>query len=110
MFLVNNTVEPHIGEVSYFKVMSGTLKAGADLDNVSRGSKERLAQLFCVCGQIKNQVDQLEAGDIGATVKLKDARTGNTLDEKGCDIEFDFIKYPAPKYQRAVRPVTESDA
>ena len=110
IFMFKTTVEPHIGEVSYFKVMSGTLKAGADLDNVSRGSKERLAQLFCVCGQIKTQVDQLEAGDIGATVKLKDARTGNTLDGKGCEIEFDFIKYPAPKYQRAVRPVTESDA
>lgn len=110
IFMFKTTVEPHIGEVSYFKVMSGTLKAGADLDNVNRGSKERLAQLFCVCGQIKTQVDQLEAGDIGATVKLKDARTGNTLDGKGCEIEFDFIKYPAPKYQRAVRPVTESDA
>ena len=110
IFMFKTTVEPHIGEVSYFKVMSGTLKAGADLDNVTRGSKERLAQLYCVCGQIKTQVDQLEAGDIGATVKLKDARTGNTLDEKGCDWEFDFIKYPAPKYQRAVRPVTESDS
>ncbi len=110
IFMFKTTVEPHIGEVSYFKVMSGTLKAGTDLDNISRGSKERLAQLFCVCGQIKTQVDQLEAGDIGATVKLKDARTGNTLDGKGCEIEFDFIKYPAPKYQRAVRPVTESDA
>ncbi len=110
IFMFKTTVEPHIGEVSYFKVMSGTLKTGTDLDNVSRNSKERLAQIFCVCGQIKNQVDQLEAGDIGATVKLKDARTGNTLNEKGCEIEFDFIKYPAPKYQRAVRPVTESDA
>ena len=110
IFMFKTSVEPHIGEVSYFKVMSGTLKAGADLDNVSRGSKERLAQLFCVCGQLRTQVDQLEAGDIGATVKLKDARTGNTLDEKGCEIEFDFIKYPAPKYQRAIRPVTESDA
>ncbi len=74
------------------------------------GGKERLAQIFCVCGQIKTPVDELAAGDIGATVKLKDVRTGNTLDEKGCEIAFDFIKYPAPKYQRAIRPVTESDA
>lgn len=110
IFMFKTTVEPHIGEVSYFKVMSGTLKAGMDLDNVSRGSKERLAQIFCVCGQIRNQVDELCAGDIGATVKLKDVRTGNTLDEKGCEITFDFIKYPAPKYIRAIRPVTESDA
>ena len=110
LFMFKTTVEPHIGEVSYFKVMSGTLTPGVDLDNVSRGSKERIAQIFCVCGQIKTQVDKLCAGDIGATVKLKDARTGNTLDEKGCEYQFDFIKYPAPKYQRAIRPVTESDA
>ena len=110
LFVFKTTVEPHIGEVSYFKVMSGTLNAGADLDNVNRGSKERLAQIYCVCGQIKTPVDTLCAGDIGATVKLKDVRTGNTLDAKGCDYLFDFIKYPAPKYQRAIRPVTESDA
>ena len=110
IFMFKTTVEPHIGEVQYFKVMSGTLNAGADLDNVTRGGKERLAQIFCVCGQIKTPVDKLCAGDIGATVKLKDVRTGNTLDEKGCDYAFDFIKYPAPKYQRAIRPVTESDA
>ncbi len=110
LYMFKTTVEPHIGEVSYFKVMSGTLTPGVDLDNVSRDSKERLAQIFCVCGQIKTPVDKLCAGDIGATVKLKDVRTGNTLDEKGCDYSFDFIKYPAPKYQRAIRPVTESDA
>ncbi|MEE0979167.1 MAG: elongation factor G [Muribaculaceae bacterium] len=110
IFMFKTTVEPHIGEVQYFKVMSGTLTAGVDLDNISRGSKERIAQIYCVCGQIKTQVDKLCAGDIGATVKLKDAKTGNTLDEKGCEIAFDFIKFPAPKFQRAIRPVTESDA
>lgn len=110
LFMFKTTVEPHIGEVSYFKVMSGTLTPGVDLENVNRDSKERIAQIYCVCGQIKNPVDKLCAGDIGATVKLKDVRTGNTLDEKGCDYSFDFIKYPAPKYQRAIRPVTESDA
>ena len=110
IYMYKTTVEPHIGEVSYFKVMSGTLRSGADLDNVTRGSKERLAQLYCTCGQIKTPVDELQAGDLGATVKLKDVRTGNTLDEKGCDYQFDFIKYPAPKYQRAVRPVTEADS
>ena len=110
LYMFKTTVEPHIGEVSYFKVMSGTLTPGVDLDNVSRDFKERIAQIFCVCGQIKTPVDKLCAGDIGATVKLKDARTGNTLDAKGCDYKFDFIKYPAPKYSRAIRPVTESDA
>ncbi len=110
VFMFKTTVEPHIGEVSFFKVMSGTLTPGVDLDNVDRESKERIAQIFCVSGQIKTPVDKLCAGDIGATVKLKDARTGNTLDAKGCDYRFDFIKYPAPRYQRAIRPVTEADA
>ena len=90
--------------------MSGTLKAGADLDNVSRGGKERLAQIFTVSGQLRTPVETLSAGDLGAAVKLKDVRTGNTLDEKGCEWQFDFIKYPAPKYTRAIRPVNEADA
>ena len=110
VFFFKTSVEPHIGEVSYFKVMSGTLKAGDDLDNVSRGGKERLAQIFTVCGQLRSPIEKLEAGDIGAAVKLKDVRTGNTLDAKGCEYQFDFIKYPQPKFIRAIRPVTESDA
>ncbi len=110
VFFFKTSVEPHIGEVSYFKVMSGTLKAGDDLENVSRGGKERLAQIFTVCGQMRNPIDQLMAGDIGAAVKLKDVRTGNTLNAKGCDYQFDFIKYPAPKFIRAIKPATESDA
>ena len=110
VFVFKTSVEPHIGEVSYFKVMSGTLKAGDDLDNVSRGSKERLAQIFTVCGQMRTPIEKLEAGDIGAAVKLKDVRTGNTLDAKGCEYQFDFIKYPQPKFIRAIRPLNESDS
>ncbi len=110
LYFFKTTVEPHIGEVSYFKVMSGTLTPGVDLENVTRGSRERIAQIYCVCGNIKTQVDKLCAGDIGATVKLKDVRTGNTLDAKDCDYSFDFIRFPEPKYRRAIRPVTESDA
>lgn len=110
VFFFKTSVEPHIGEVSYFKVMSGTLKAGDDLENISRGGKERLAQIFTVCGQLRTLIEKLEAGDIGAAVKLKDVRTGNTLNAKGCDYAFDFIKYPEPKFIRAIRPLTESDA
>ncbi len=110
VFFFKTSVEPHIGEVSYFKVMSGTLKAGADLENVSRGGKERLAQIFTVCGQLRSPIEELKAGDIGAAVKLKDVRTGNTLNEKGVEYKFDFIKYPQPKYTRAIRPKTESDS
>lgn len=111
IFCFKTTVEPHIGEVSYFKVMSGTVHQGDDLVNVDRGDgRERLAQLFCVCGQIRTPVDELVAGDIGASVKLKDVRTGNTLNAKGCEYHFDFIKYPAPKFQRAIKPLNEADA
>ncbi len=85
IFFFKTSVESHIGEVSYFKVMSGTLKAGADLTNMNRGSKERLAQINVVCGQNKTPIDELHAGDIGAAVKLKDVRCGNTLNEKGCN-------------------------
>jgi len=109
VYFFKTTVEPHIGEVSFFKVMSGTLKAGADLNNMNRGSKERLAQINVVCGQLKTAVDTLEAGDIGAAVKLKDVRRGNTLNDKGCESVFDFIEYPAPKYQRAIKAVNESE-
>jgi elongation factor G len=109
LFFFKTTVEPHIGEVSYFKVMSGTIKAGTDLNNMNRGSKERVAQLNVVCGLTKTAVDEMSAGDLGATVKLKDVRRGNTLNEKGLESIFDFIEYPAPKFQRAIRPQNESE-
>jgi len=109
IYVFKTSVEPHIGEVSYFKVMSGKVKEGEDLVNVDRGSKERLSQIFLVAGQIRTKVEELVAGDIGATVKLKDTRTGNTLNVKGCDYDFKEIKYPDPKYRRAIRAVSESD-
>ena len=109
IYVFKTSVEPHIGEVSYFKVMSGTIKEGDDLINIDRGTKERLSQVFSVAGQIRNKVEKLTAGDIGATVKLKDTRTGNTLNVKGCEYDFKDIKYPEPKYRRAIRAVSESD-
>ena len=109
LFFFKTTVEPHIGEVSYFKVMSGKVKEGDDLQNADRGSKERIAQIFAVAGQTRNKVDEMVAGDIGATVKLKEVRTGNTLNSKGCDFRFNFIKYPNPKYKRAIKAKNEAD-
>ena len=109
IYVFKTSVEPHIGEVSYFKVMSGKVKDGDDLVNIDRGSKERLSQIFSVAGQIRTKVEELVAGDIGATVKLKDTRTGNTLNAKGCDYDFKEIKYPEPKYRRAIRAVSEAD-
>jgi elongation factor G len=109
IYVFKTSVEPHIGEVSYFKVMSGTIKEGDDLVNINRGSKERLSQIFAVAGQIRNKVEELVAGDLGATVKLKDTRTGNTLNAKGCEFDFTDIKYPDPKYRRAIKAVNEAD-
>ena len=110
LFFFKTTIEPHIGQVSYFKVLSGKVKAGDDLVNADRGSKERIAQLFVTDGQTRTEVPEMNAGDIGATVKLKDVRRGNTLNGKGCDYRFDFIKYPDPKFRRAIKPVNEADA
>ncbi len=109
IYVFKTSVEPHIGEVSYFKVMSGKVKEGDDLINVDRDTKERLSQIFVVAGQIRSKIDEIEAGDIGATVKLKDTRTGNTLNSKGCDFDFKEIKYPEPKYRRAIKAKSESD-
>lgn len=109
LFFFKTAVEPHIGEVNYFKVMSGTIHAGDDMNNITRGSKERIAQLFCSAGSNRIPVDQLVAGDIGCTVKLKDVKTGNTLDDKNISYSFNFIQYPNSKYSRAIKPVVESD-
>ena len=109
LFFFKTGMEPHIGEVSYFKVMSGTVKAGDDLTNVDRGSKERMGQLYACAGANRVPVDELRAGDIGCTVKLKDVKTGNTLNAKDIEWKFDFIKYPNSKYSRAIKPVSSSD-
>ena len=82
VYFFKTGMEPHIGEVSYFKVMSGTVKSGDDLTNADRGSKERIGQLYACAGATRVPVDKLEAGDIGCTVKLKDVKTGNTLNGK----------------------------
>jgi len=109
LFFFKTTVEPHVGEVSYFKVMSGKVHEGDDLVNADRGSKERLGQLFSVAGQQRTKIDEFVAGDIGAAVKLKDVRTGNTLNGKGSDNKFNFIKYPEPRYRRAIKAESEKD-
>ena len=109
LYFFKTGMEPHIGEVSYFKVMSGTVKAGADLTNADRGSKERLAQIFACAGANRIQVDEMCAGDIGCTVKLKDVKTGNALNGKDCEYKYDFIKYPNSKYSRAIKAVNEQE-
>ena len=109
LYFFKTANEPHIGGVQYFKVMSGKVREGDDLTNSDRGSKERMAQIFACAGANRIKVDELVAGDIGCTVKLKDVRTGNTLVDKDCDHRFNFVKYPNPKYIRAVRAENEAD-
>ncbi len=109
IYFFKTGVEPHIGEVSYFKVMSGSVKTGDDLTNADRGSKERLGQIYVCAGANRIPVDQLNAGDIGCTVKLKDVKTGNTLNSKDSENKFDFIKYPNAKYSRAIRAKNAQD-
>ncbi len=109
LYFFKTGVEPHIGEVQYFKVMSGKVHEGDDLNNADRGSKERMSQLFVCAGANRIKVEELVAGDIGCTVKLKDVKTGNTLNDKNSENRFNFIKYPNPKYTRAVKAVNEAE-
>ena len=109
LYFFKTAVEPHIGDVQYFKVMSGTVHEGDDLSNADRGSKERMAQLYVCAGANREKVEELRAGDIGCTVKLKDVKTGNTLNGKDCENRFNFIKYPNSKYTRAIKPKNEAD-
>lgn len=109
LYFFKTANEPHIGGVQYFKVMSGKVHEGDDLTNTDRGSKERIAQLFACAGANRIKVEELVAGDIGCTVKLKDVRTGNTLVGKDCEHRFNFVKYPNPKYIRAIKAENEAD-
>ena len=110
LYFFKTANEPHIGGVQYFKVMSGKVHEGDDLTNSDRGSKERMAQLFVCAGANREKVEELVAGDIGCTVKLKDVRTGNTLVGKDCDHRFNFVKYPNPKYIRSIKAENEADS
>ena len=109
LYMFNTTVEPHLGEVIYFKVMSGTVHEGDDLYNSTNDTKERLSQLFAVAGKNRTKVTELMAGDIGATVKLKNTANGDTLNEKDHAYKFAPIVYPNPRFRSAVRAVNSGD-
>ena len=109
VYFFKTGVEPHIGQVQYFKVMSGTIKEGDDLVNADRGSVEHISALYVCSGAQREKVAELHAGDIGCCVKLKDVRTGNTLNAKELDHKFNFIKYPPAKFTRAIRAINPAD-
>jgi len=109
LYFFKTGVEPHIGEVQYFKVMSGTVKEGDDLINADRGTKEHLSALYVCSGANRDKVEQLSAGDIGCSVKLKDVRTGNTLNAVDNECKFNFVKFPASKFTRAISAANQAD-
>ncbi|MEJ2055297.1 MAG: elongation factor G, partial [Calditrichaceae bacterium] len=108
-FVFKTLSEQHVGELSYFKVLSGVMKTGADVLNTSRGENERIGQIFVLNGKNKQNVDQLEAGDIGAVVKLKATHTGDTLAEKGKEITYPRVEFPEPLIRMAIKPKAKGD-
>lgn len=109
-FVFKTTLEPHFGEVSFFKVYNGEIAEGADLVNASTDSKERLGQLFAVYGKNREKIEKVVAGDIAATVKLKNTPTNTTLNAgKSSDDIVEPIVFPEPKYRVAVKAQNQSD-
>jgi elongation factor G len=109
IFVFKTEYESHIGEINYFKVISGEVNESDDLVNNNTRTKERLSQLFVVAGKTRTKVPKLVAGDIGATVKLKNTKTNHTLTVSNVSYEFPFIQFPEPKFRTAIKPETEGD-
>ena len=109
IFVFKTAVESHIGEINFFKVMSGTLKEGEDLTNNATRNKERLSQIFAPLGKNREKVGSLAAGDIGCTVKMKNTKTNNTLSSPDVSYVFGNVPFPEPKFRTAIKPVTEGD-
>jgi elongation factor G len=106
-FVFKTSVEQHIGEVVFFKVMSGTLKEGMDLSNTTTQNKERISQIMVSAGKNRTKISSMTAGDLGITVKLKGTRFNHTLSEN--DVAFPNVNLPEPKFRTAIRPITEGD-
>ena len=109
IFIYKTISEAHIGDMSFFKVYSGTIKSGMELVNESNGVTEKLNQLFVVLGSKRTNVNQLTAGDIGATIKLKHTHVNNTLHARGINLELPPIQFPAPLMSIAIEPAQKGD-
>ncbi len=109
MFIYKTLSEPQIGMVSYFKVYSGKVSPGMELYNPDNRSSERLNQIFEANGKIRSNVDELVAGDIGVTVKLKNTHTNNTLSNKGNELKIDKIKFPEARIRSAISPPAKGE-
>lgn len=109
LFIYKTDVEPHLGEVSYFKVMSGELTEGQDLENPANSDRERISTIYAVAGSKKEKVSDLMAGDIGCTVKLRAGKTNVTLSQPGTGIQYEDIVFPQAKYRTAIRAKAQTD-
>jgi elongation factor G len=109
VYVFKSSIEEHIGEINYFRVYSGKVTENLDVVNTNNGSKERLAQLYVSAGKNRTRVPELHVGDIGAFVKLKNTKTGHTLNTPGNDWKYEGVKFPEPKYRTAIKAVSESD-
>jgi elongation factor G len=109
-FIFKTTIEQHLGEVSFFKVYSGEIHEAEDLINGTNATKERLSQVFLFAGKNREKVDKMVAGDIGATIKLKNTLTNHTLNApKFADEKITLIEYPDSKFRVAVKAVNQAD-
>lgn len=109
MFIYKTVSEPHVGDMSFFKVFSGTLKTGMELVNETTGVTEKFNQLFLMEGNKRVPVNELVAGDIGATLKLRNTHVNNTLHIKGKNLELDPIRFPNPNMSVAIEPLKKGD-
>ena len=109
LFIYKTLSEPHLGEISYFKVYSGILRQGDELYNNETRTTERFSQFYLLNGKIRAVATELRAGDIGVTVKLKDSRTNHTLGVKGSETSIEPIEFPEPQIHVAVKPPNKMD-
>lgn len=109
LFVYKTAIEPNLGKMSYFKVISGQVNAGDELYNHQTGETERINQLFIVDGHKRNPINRLVVGDLGVVLKLKSTETNHTLCSKERNFEVDPIKFPEPKMQMAIVAQNNSD-
>ncbi|HEY1006591.1 MAG TPA: elongation factor G [Sphingobacteriaceae bacterium] len=109
MFIFKTVAEPHLGRLSFFKVLSGEVEVGMELQNEATGSTERISQLFIADGRNRNPVNQLKAGDIGCTLKLKNSHVNHTLNGKGASGNIRPIAFPTPKTRIALVTTNKQD-
>lgn len=109
LFIFKSHIEPNLGKLSFFKVISGEVNTTSELINSQTGATERIHQLFIMDGKSRTPVDKLVAGDIGATLKLKDTFTNQTLHAKGFDVTIEPIEFPEPRIRTAVIALSKND-